>query len=159
MEILHKESEILSFLKKGTLGILGTNDTKSENVRQRVMYYGIDDKFNCYLMSTKESPKIDQIQSSSKVSFIILTIEDPYENSWEIEIDGFAELLSDKKEIDFALEKLKGKNPFADVVLESGIIRQFDFVKLTPDIVRFRKYGEALSGNPPTIIEMKESKN
>ena len=97
--------------------------------------------------------------SDAKVSFIILTIEDPYENSWEIEIDGFAELLSDKKEIDFALEKLKGKNPFADVVLESGIIGQFDFVKITPDIVRFRKYGDALSGNPPTILEMKESKN
>ncbi len=159
MEILHKELEILSFLKKGTLGILGTNDTNSDNVRQRVMYYGIDDEFNCYLMSTKESPKIDQVQSSSKVSFIILTIEDPYENSWEIEIDGLAELLSDRKEIDFALEKLKGKNPFADVVLESGIIEQFDFVKLTPDIVRFRKYGEALRGNPPTILEMKESKN
>ncbi len=159
MGILYTKLEILSFLKKASLGILGTNDTDSNNVRQRVMYYGIDDEFNCYLMSTKESPKIDQIQSSSKVSFIILTIEDPYENSWEIEIDGYAKLLSEKNEIDFALDRLKGKNPFADVVLESGIIEQFDFMKLVPDIVRFRKYGEALSGNPPTILEMKDPKN
>lgn len=152
MEILHKRSEILEYLKKESLGILGTLETNSENIRLRVMYYGIDDEFNCYLMSTKGSPKIDQVQSSSKVSFLIFTIEDPYDESWEIEIDGTAELLKKKKEINFALEKLKGKNPFADVALESGIIGQFDFVKLIPEIVRFRVYGEALNGNPPSIL-------
>ncbi len=152
MEILHKRSEIFEYLKKESLGILGTLETNSENIRLRVMYYGIDDEFNCYLMSTKGSPKIDQVQSSSKVSFLIFTIEDPYDESWEIEIDGTAELLKKKKEINFALEKLKGKNPFADVALESGIIGQFDFVKLIPEIVRFRVYGEALNGNPPSIL-------
>ena len=157
METLHNKSEILDYLKTGSLGILGTND--AGNVRQRVMYYGIDDDFNCYLMSTKESPKMDQIRSSSKVSLIILTIEDPYDKSWEIEISGFAQLISDKEEIDFALDNLKGKNPFADVVLESGISAQFDFVKLVPDVVRFRNYGEALNGNSPTILEMKHSKD
>lgn len=152
MEVLHKESEILEYLKKESLGILGTLETNSENIRLRVMYYGIDDEFNCYLMSTKGSPKIDQVQSSSKVSFIIFTIEDPYDESWEIEIDGTAELLKKKKEINFALEKLKGKNPFADVVVKSGIVGQFDFVKLTPEIIRFRVYKEALNGNPPSIL-------
>jgi hypothetical protein len=159
METLHYKSEIIEYLQKGSLGILGTNDIGSGDIRQRVMYYGIDDKFNCYLMSTKESPKIDQIQSSSKVSLIILTIEDPYDKSWEIEITGLANLLSDTVEIGFALDKLKGKNPFADVVLESGILSQFEFVKLIPDIIRFRNYGEALSGNSPTILEMKHCKD
>ncbi|NQV18953.1 MAG: pyridoxamine 5'-phosphate oxidase family protein [Armatimonadetes bacterium] len=155
MKILHKESEILEYLKKESLGILATLEPNSENIRLRVMYYGIDDEFNCYLMSTKGSPKIKQVLSSSKVSFIIFTIEDPYDESWEIEIDGTAELLKKKKEINFSMEKLKGKNPFADVALESGIIEQFDFVKLIPEIVRFRVYREALNGNPPSILYFK----
>lgn len=158
MGILHKESEILDFLKKGSLGILGTRELNSENIRQRVMYFGIDDKFNCYLMSTKESPKIEQIQSSSKVSFMIFTIEEPYDKSWEIELDGIAKLLKEETEIQFALNKLMGKNPFADVALESGIIGQFDFVKLIPEFVRFRVYGEALNGNPPTVLHFQKSK-
>lgn len=157
MEILHKESEILSFLKKGTLGIFATREINSENIRQRIMYYGIDDDFNCYLMSTKESPKIEQVQSSSKVSFMIFTLEDPYDKSWEIEIDGLAILLKEETEIQFALNKLMGKNPFADVALESGIIGQFDFLKLIPEIVRFRVYGEALNGNSPTILHFQKS--
>ena len=155
MEILHQKSKILDYLKKGSLGILSTRETNSENIRQRVMYFGIDDEFNCYLMSTKGSPKIEQVQSSSKVSFIIFSKEDPYDRSWEIEIDGIAEPLENKKEINFALEKLQGKNPFADVAVESGIIGQFDFVKLIPEIVRFRVYGEILNGNPPTILHFK----
>ena len=157
MEILHQKSKILDYLKKESLGILSTRETNSENIRQRVMYYGIDDDFNCYLMSTKESPKIEQIQSSTKVSFIILTIEDPYDKSWEIEIDGMATLLKEETEIQFALDKLMGKNPFADVALESGIIGQFDFVKLIPEFVRFRVYGEALNGNPPTVLHFQKS--
>jgi general stress protein 26 len=153
MAIVQKESNIMGYLKKESLGILSTLETDIERIRQRVMYYGIDDKFNCYLMSTKGSPKIEQIQYSPEVSFIIFTKEDPYDKSWEIEIDGNIELITGKKEINFALEKLRGKNPFADVALESGIVGQFDFMKLTPDIVRFRVYGEALNGNLPSILQ------
>jgi len=117
------------------------------------MYYGADSKFNCYLMSTKGSPKIDQILTTSNVSFIVFGLEDPYDNSWEVEIDGKAELLRETEEVNGALEKLKGRNPFADVAIESGITRQFDFIKLIPNVVRFRLYKEALEGMPPTVLE------
>ena len=153
METEQNKSKVMDYLKKESLGILGTQENETNIIRQRVMYYGIDDDYNCYLMSTKGSPKIEQVQYSSKVSFIIFTVEEPYDESWEIEIDGYAELLKNKSEINFALEKLEGKNPFADVAIGSGIIGQFDFVKLTPKIIRFRVYGEALNGNPPSIMQ------
>lgn len=145
--------DILFHLEKKNVGILGTVDKDLKYVRLRVMYYGVDGKFNCYLMSTKGSPKVEQIISSSNVSFIVFELESPYDNSWEIEIDGNAELLKAPAEINDALKMLEGRNPFADVSIESGITGQFDLIKLTPKIVRFRLYGEALKGMSPTILE------
>ncbi|MFA5779335.1 MAG: pyridoxamine 5'-phosphate oxidase family protein [Elusimicrobiota bacterium] len=146
--------EILPHLEKKNVGVLGTVDKDLKYVRLRVMYYGVDSKFNCYLMSTKGSPKVEQILSSLNVSFIVFGLENPYDNSWEIEIDGRAELLKSPSEINTALKKLEGRNPFADVSIESGITGQFDLIKLTPKVVRFRLYGEALKGTPPTVLEL-----
>jgi len=152
--IQHDIGEILSHLSRETVGILGTLDNKSENIRLRVMYYRIDNKFNCYLMSMKGSPKISQILLSSSISFIIFGLEEPYDNSWEVEIDSSAQILNQSEEINYALEKLKERNPFADVAIESSITEQFNLIKLIPKIVRFRLYGEALTGVPPTILKL-----
>ena len=152
--IQHDIGEILSYLNRQTVGILGTLDNKSENIRLRVMYYRIDNKFNCYLMSMKGSPKISQILLSSSISFIIFGLEEPYDNSWEVEIDSSAQILNQSEEINYALEKLKERNPFADVAIESSITEQFNLIKLIPKIVRFRLYGEALTGVPPTILKL-----
>ena len=154
MEQKHDSQEIFSHLEKKNVGILGTVDKDSKYVRLRVMYYGIDKNFNCYLMSTKGSPKIEQLLTSSSVSFLVFGLEDPYDSSWEVEIDGHAEILKQTKEVNYALEKLKGRNPFADVAIESGITGQFDLIKLNPKVVRFRVYGEALKGEPPTVLEL-----
>lgn len=149
----HDAEKILSYLKKETVGILGTLEKETGSIRLRVMYYGIDNEFNCYLMSTKESPKINQLLTTSNVSLIIYKLEDPYDNSWEIEIDGKAKLLEEQEEIDYALSKLKERNPFSDVAIESGITGQFDLIRLIPRVVRFRLYGEALKGILPTVLE------
>lgn len=154
MDKKHNGEEILSYLEKRTVGILGTLDKDSKYVRLRVMYYGIDSKFNCYLMSTKESPKISQILAFSNISLLVFGLEEPYDNSWEIEIGGKTELLKEAKEINYALERLKERNPFADVAIESGITGQFDIIKLIPKVVRFRLYGEALKGISPTVLEL-----
>ena len=152
MKSKHDAREILAHLEKETVGILGTLD-QVKGIRLRVMYYGIDDKFNCYLMSTKGSPKTNQALSSPNISFIAFGLEDPYDNSWEIEIDGEAKLVKQKEEMNYALEKLKERNPFAEVAIESGITEQFDLIKIIPKVVRFRLYGEALKGISPTVLE------
>lgn len=114
----------------------------------------IDEKFNGYLMSTKGSAKIGQITVFPTTSFLVFGLEEPYDRSWEIEIDGEARLLSQQEDIGCALKELKERNPFADVAIEAGITGQFDFIKLIPRILRFRVYGEALKGVPPTVLEL-----
>jgi len=149
----HNKNEILALLKKSSTGTLGTLEKESQNVWLRVMYYGVDDNFNCYFMSTRESPKISQIMSSSLISFLVSELEEPYDRSWEIEINGNAQVLSEKQDLNFALGTLKDRNPFSDVAIESGITSYFVLVKLIPQIIKFRLYGEALQGEPPTIIQ------
>lgn len=152
--VKHDAKEILAHLNRNAVGVLGTLGEKSKDIRLRVMYYGVNDKFYCYLMSTKGSPKISQILESSNVSFIVFGLEDPYDNSWEVEIDGTAVLVTQLDELKYGLETLKGRNPFADVAIEAGVTGQFDLIKLTPKVVRFRLYGEGLTGVPPTVLEL-----
>jgi len=151
----HTEQDIISYLERENVGTLATTDKDINCIRLRVMYYGVDEKFNFYLMSTKSSPKIEQILNSPIVSFLVLGLEEPYDNSWEVEVDGKSFILKNKEEIKYALKKLKDRNPFADVSLESNIINQFELIKIVPKIIRFRIYGEALSGEPPTVLEFK----
>lgn len=148
-----RKVEITACLKSENIGMLATLDHHFNVVRLRVMYYGLDDHFNLYFMSTKDSPKMDQIKSHSDISFLIFGLGDPYDKSWEVEVNGEAEILEKKEDVDFALSKLQGKNPFADVAIESGITAQFSFVRIKPWILRFRVYGEALKGEPPTVLE------
>ena len=153
MAVIHSKQEILEHLTRMTTGILATLDADGNVIRLRVMYYGFDDEFNFYFMSTKESPKIDQMMATAGISFMVFCVEDPYDESWELEINGTAMSLFVEEEIFFALNKLKGINPFADVALESGEIGIFSFIKLSPSIVKFRNYGEGLKGEPPTVLE------
>lgn len=150
----HSKKQILAHLSRQSIGILGTIDPSGSYVRQRVMYYGLDEQFQCYMMSTRQSPKINQILSTKTISFIVFGLEDPYDNSWETELNGHALLLQDKKGIATALNLLKDRNPFADVAIESGITGQFDIIQLIPSVIRFRVYGEALKGEDSTVIKL-----
>ena len=151
MPTRHTMQEILACLKDKTTGVLATSDENSKNTRLRIMYYGVDDKFAVYLMSVKDAPKIANIVNSPQASFLVYGVEEPYENTWEIEINGYAELISGDAAVG-ALEKLKGRNPFADVALESGITNRFELIRLSPKNLRFSNYGEALTGIAPTVL-------
>ena len=154
MTATHSKADVLNYLQKENTCVLASIDNDQQLVRQRVMYYGIDNKFRCYLMSTKESPKVPQIISTANLSMLVFGLENPYDESWEVELNGPARILESSEDIEYALINLKDRNPFADVALESGIHRQFDFICMTPVLIRFRIYKEALSGEPMTLIKL-----
>ncbi len=152
MTHLHTEEEVKSHLTQSSIGVLGTRNETGTSIRQRLMYYGINDSWNLYLMSTKESPKVEQIMNAPDVSFLVFKMEEPYDVTWEIEIEGRAELLENSKQAKIAIKKLKDRNPFASVAIESGITGHFTYIKILPNLIRFSVYGEALQGESPTII-------
>ena len=146
--------EIFSRLKERQVAVIATNDSKGGYVRLRVMYYGVTDKFECYLMTLKDSPKLSQLAGAGKVSVLIYNLENPFDLSWECELNGFVSVLNLEQDQARALAELKGRNPFADVALEAGLTAgHFAFLKLSPTILRFRVYSEALNNEPPTVIE------
>ena len=98
MENIHNPKEVLAYLKDNHVGTLGTYDTKLKHIRMRIMYYGVDKKFNLYLMSSKNSPKINQMLLFPYVSFMVYGITEPYDNSWQIEIEGKIIILDQLKE-------------------------------------------------------------
>lgn len=152
MSLIDDQNVILNVLMTQTIGILATGCDPDKSIRLRIMYFGVDKSLNCYLLSVKDSPKIKQLDSET-VSFLVSKIEDPYDNSWEIEINGKASILTDKNDEKLALERLRGRNPFADVALEANITGNFVLIKLTPKIVRYRIFSDILKGLPPKVIE------
>lgn len=153
MNSMHSRADIYDHLSRGSLGTLGTRVEGERDIRLRMMYYGVDSKFNFYLLSTSSSPKVEQILFSPAVSFLVFNHEIPFDASWEAEINGVTHLLEKKHRVEKALRTLSAHNPFADVALASGITSQFTLIALQPSLIRFRVYGEALKGVPPSIIQ------
>ena len=152
----HTKEEIAALLKKQQVAVIATNDNPSDSIRLRIMYYGIGSNFECYLMTLKDSPKLAHITDSSRVTMLFYNLESPFENTWEAEMNGSAEILFKLEEIKTALEELKGRNPFADVALEAGLTAgHFAFLKFKPETLRFRIYSESLHNVPPTVLEFK----
>lgn len=150
----HDKNEIMSLLKQQQIAVIGTNDSVQGFVRLRIMYYGIDENFNCFLMSLSDSPKVEQILTSNNISMLVFNFEDPYDKSWEAEINGRIVIIRSQEDINTALKELKGRNPFADVASEAGIVtNNFVLMRLKPELLRFRIYGEALNSVSPTVIK------
>ena len=148
--------EILEHLKKQQVAVIATNDSAGGMLRLRIMYYGVDVDFSCYLMTLKDSPKLSHLAESGKVSILIYNLENPYENSWECEMNGYVEVVPDDDGIKKALLELKGRNPFADVAIEAGLTAgHFSFLRFSPKILRFRVYSESLNNEQPTVLEFK----
>lgn len=156
---LHTKDEIMTLISEQSLGVLATNDEEKNYIRLRVMYFGVDNRYMFYFMSTKGTPKICQIASQQKVSFILYGIRDPYDKSWELEINGRAEMLHDLQDIRVGLECMRKNNPFAEVALESGILDQFEIIRVKPSIIRFSVYGEVLVGERATIFKFDDNIN
>ncbi len=151
---MNKNKEVLKALKKKTVGVLAAFDNKSNKIKQRIMYYGIDSKFNIYFMSSKNSSKMNQMLQASEVSFIVYDLEEPYDNTLEIEIEGKVTIIEELNEQEIILNNLKNRNPFANVAIESNIINHFDFFHLIPEVIKYSIYGEILKGNSPVIIKL-----
>jgi general stress protein 26 len=154
METKHNTAEIVSYLLRNKVGVLGTFDKDNERIRMRVMYYGVDINFNCYLMSARDCPKMEQILKFPQLTLMVYGLEVPFDDSWEAEIEGTPVILTEKADIDYALERLKNRNPFADVALEAGLNSQFHLIKLVPQTVRFSIYKESLEKIPSTVITL-----
>lgn len=151
---MNKNRKVLSFLQESTVGVLATFEKETCRIKQRIMYYSIDKKYNIYFMSMRDSPKKSQILSNPEASFIVFGIEKPYDSTWEIEIEGSIRIVDQLKKQEDILKTLKNRNPFAGVAFESDIMNQFDFFHLIPGIVKYSVYGELLKGNPPYIIRI-----
>jgi general stress protein 26 len=151
---MKKNKEVLKALQRTTVGVLAALDNKSNKIKQRIMYYGIDSKFNIYFMSSKNSSKMNQMSISPEVSFIVFGLEEPYDNTWEIDIEGRVRIVEELKEQEIILNNLKNRNPFANVAIESNIINHFNFFHLIPEVIKYSIYGEILKGNSPVIIKL-----
>ena len=75
MNNTHSKEEIAVLLKKQQVAVIATNDNTADSIRLRIMYYGIGEGFECYLMSFNDSPKLSQITVSSRVTMLSIILK------------------------------------------------------------------------------------
>lgn len=147
----HTREEILAVLEDVEVAAVATSE--GEHTRVRMMHYATDENFNLYLASMKGDPKIIQMTGNPSVSLLVYKDRTGLNRSREVEISGKAFIVRDEKERGEALETTSMRSP-----METGNAGLLDCIKVVPQTVKYRVFGEIVEGMPPTVVEFPENR-
>ncbi len=153
----HSNQEVLSVLQNAEMGVVSTS--AGPKLRTRMMHFAFDDNFCAYLATMKGDPKTVQMTNRPSTSLLVLENKGNINESREVEITGTASFVTDTAEKKKALELTYKKSPVVKYLKDAGNDSVLDYIKVTPELIKFRVFGEIVGGMPPTIIEFPVSKN
>lgn len=156
MNAHHTREEILSVLESVPVTAVATSAGMA--TRNRMMHFGADENFDCYLASIKGDPKTLQITHHPSVSLLIFRGGDDINESQEVEISGRAILVKDREERQRALKITAQRSPVVKYLVEAGNEDALDCIKVAPEVVKFRVFKEIVQGLPPTVFEFPENR-
>ncbi len=150
----HSKEEILEALSKIDYGTVATLDTY--RIRSRTMHFANTEDFIFYFASMKGDPKIYQMTLNPSVSLLLNHNEDGLESTCEIEVQGRAEILDATVERKKALLMLSQKSPVVKNMLETGAGSALEVIRMVPEMIKYRVFGEILRGVGPTVLTFGE---
>jgi len=151
----HSREEILSLMENIEVAAVATS--RGEQMRVRMMHYAPDDDFNIYLATMKGDPKTVQMTDHPSVSLLVYQSEADINESTEVEITGKAFLVRGQKGREEALEMTAKRSPVVKSLTETGNSDMLDCIKVVPDTIKFRIFGEIAQGIPPTVIDFPQN--
>lgn len=151
----HTRDEMLESLN--AIDEVAVCTTAGASLRSRMMHFAASDDFGIYLSSMKGDPKTLQLVNNPTVSLLVLDRRTSQEGWREIEITGRAEIIADPAERSRALELTAGPSPIVRHLKANNQTDILDFIRVTPNEVKMRIFGEIVAGMPPTVIEFEEN--
>lgn len=152
----HNQEEILQFLKSADVATVATS--AGEKIRSRMMHFAVDNDFNFYLATMKGDPKTQEITRNSSIALMVHSSAEDINASREVEINGSASFLRHPEERKRALELTAEKSPVVKHLVAAGNQELLDCLKVKPDVVKFRIFGEIVQGQPPTVLEFPQNR-
>ncbi|MDZ4245763.1 MAG: 1,4-dihydroxy-2-naphthoate octaprenyltransferase, partial [Dehalococcoidia bacterium] len=109
--------------------------------------------FNFYVASMKGDPKTLQMTRQPSISILVSPRNEDINTSREIEITGATSFITDPDEKRKALEITAVKSPVVKYMKETGNEGMLDYIKISPETIKYRIFGEIVQGIPPTVLE------
>src|SRR3989344_4880601 len=143
--------EIRKFLDAVEYGVVSTIENGS--VKSRAMHFAQDEEFNFYLASLKGDPKLRQMLEQPSVGLLLIKGDQGFPQAEEVEVAGAAEILRDEKERERAFSLLAKKSPIVANMKAGGALGMLEAVRVSPNLVKYRKVEEIMRGVGPKVIE------
>ena len=150
------KQEVLDYLSRAEVGAVGTSNMGLP--RQRMMHFAVDEDFNFYLTSTKGDPKVIQWINIPETAILIHQGSSFIEME-ECEIIGRAEVLSDERDRQKAIELLVDRSPIVGQFHKIGALDRLEFIIVRPFTVKYRFVPEILQGEPPTVFDFEQNRD
>lgn len=148
------KEKIFSVLEEIPVAGIGTSGR--DHIRIRMMHYAFDEDWNFYLASMKGDPKIIQLTTNPSLSMIVYQSKEDMNASKEVEISGKASILKEERERRKALKALAKRSPIVAYLIKAGKDSVLDCIKVLPQTIKLRIFGDIVQGIPPTVIEFPE---
>ena len=151
----HSKEEILEELSKIDYGYVSTLD--GNRIRSRTMHFASTEDFKFYFASMKGDPKVYQMTSNPSINLLLNRNHEGLESTCEIEVQGSAAIVETAVERKKALSLLSQKSPVVKNFMEAGAADAFDVIRMVPEMVKYRVFGEIVRGVGPTVITFGET--
>ena len=152
----HSQQEVLSVLQGAEVGAVAT--ASGESLRNRMMHFAVDAGFTIYLATMKGDPKTVQMTRQPAISILVHKSEPDINNSREVEVTGRAVFVTDNRERERALEITAQKSPVVKYLTSTGNAQVLDCIKVIPEVIKYRIFGEIVQGMPPTVIDFPQNR-
>ncbi|MBI4334537.1 MAG: 1,4-dihydroxy-2-naphthoate octaprenyltransferase [Chloroflexi bacterium] len=153
----HSNEEVLAILQGAEMGVVST--AAGVKLRTRMMHFAVDTDFTVYLATMKGDPKTLQMTHHPSISILVLDNRGNINESREVEITGSAGFVTDPQEKKKALELTYRKSPVVKYLKDTGSDSILDYIRVTPEIIKYRIFGEIVGGMPPTVIDFPVNKS
>ncbi|MFQ6003627.1 MAG: pyridoxamine 5'-phosphate oxidase family protein, partial [Candidatus Zixiibacteriota bacterium] len=151
MESGHDKREIAAVLNSVEVAVVST--FAGEQLRSRMMHYAADEDFNMYLATMKGDPKTVQLTHHPSIAILVHKPSDNVSEAKEVEITGKAFIIKNEQERNKAFQLIALRSPVVKYLLETHNEDRLDCIKILPERIKYRVFGEIVQGLPPTVVE------
>lgn len=150
----HSRDEIFATLQRVQYGVVSTFD--GEKIRSRTMHFAVTRDLSVYFATMRGDPKTVQMQANPSINLLAIYDNGDLSFTSEVEIQGRSMLVHDSLEREKALKMLCEKSPVVRSACEAKMSGIFEVIRLKPEMLKYRIFGEIVRGVAPTVINFEQ---
>ncbi len=145
------KQHIIDFISQVEYSELITVEDDTPHIRPMVY---VNQGLVIYMASRRNTSKVHQIKANPNVSVMIIKSFQDAGHTKEVVIEGTASFVTREQERKWVFEAFKRKPPIFQEWTESNSIKEYEVIKITPDLLKYFDYAQGES--TPKILELNQ---